>query len=118
VVGAQRPSLWTRAEINGTRVYQRTDLINPNHVDGLGRTNLQRMQQGLAPIGPDGAPINLHHMLQTQNGPIAEVTQTFHQQYSSTIHINPNTIPSGIDRSAFNAWRRAYWMNRAGDFSP
>jgi filamentous hemagglutinin len=64
-------------------------------------TNLQRMQEGLAPIGPDGRPINLHHMLQTQSGPIAEVTATMHQQYSRILHINPNTIPSGINRSAF-----------------
>ncbi|GAA4976324.1 HNH/ENDO VII family nuclease [Streptomyces hyderabadensis] len=32
------------------------------------------MKQGLAPMGPDGKPMNLHHMLQTQDGPIAEVT--------------------------------------------
>ncbi|WXF89260.1 HNH/ENDO VII family nuclease [Pseudomonas syringae pv. atrofaciens] len=60
------------------------------------------MASGRAPIGIDGESINLHHMIQTQNGGIAELTQTFHQKYSSTIHINPNTIPSGIDRPLFN----------------
>jgi len=74
------------------------------------------MQQGLAPVGPDGARIQLHHMLQTMDGPIAEVTQTFHRSYGSIININPNTIGSGIDRAAFNAWRAAYWINRAKDF--
>jgi hypothetical protein len=49
-------------------------------------------------------------------GPIAEVTQTFHRAYSSIIHINPNTLESGIDRTAFKAWRAAYWINRAKDF--
>jgi len=109
-------SLWARAEVNGTRVYQRSDLIDAGTVDSLGRTNLQRMESGLAPLGPDGKSINLHHMLQSNDGPLAEVTQTFHQKYSSTIHINPNTTPSGIDRRAFDAWRRSYWQTRAGDF--
>ncbi|MGO4569470.1 HNH/ENDO VII family nuclease [Rhizobium sp. 2YAF20] len=41
-----------------------------------GKANLELMQAGRAPIGPDGNPINLHHMTQTQDGPIAELTQT------------------------------------------
>jgi hypothetical protein len=93
-------------------------LIDAALVDARGRTNLQRMQGGLAPIGPDGKPINLHHTIQTNNGPVAEMTATFQQQNSSVIHINPNTIPSGIDRKAFDSFRRDYWMNRASDFSP
>ncbi|MFS2134265.1 HNH/ENDO VII family nuclease [Telluria sp. Tellsp131] len=32
---------------------------------------------------------------------------------SEIIHINPNVIPSGIDRSAFDAWKARYWANRA-----
>ncbi len=96
--------LWNRVtNFRGVRVYQRNDLINPELTDALGRTNTERMQSGLAPIGPDKYPINLHHMLQNAGGPIAEVTQTFHQLYSKVIHINPNTIPSGIDRTAFDA---------------
>lgn len=97
-------------------MYQRSDLINPALVDRTGMTNLQRMQEGLAPIGPDGWAINLHHMLQTQSGPIAEVTATMHQQYSRILHINPSSIPSGISRGAFDAWRSDYWMWRAKGF--
>jgi hypothetical protein len=108
---------WTEStEFQGSKVFQRSDLIDPNAVDALGRTNLQRMQSGLAPLGPDGESLNLHHLLQTQDGPLAEMTQTFHQQNSSVIHINDNSIPSGINRSAFNSWRQQYWINRAQDF--
>ncbi|WP_412770131.1 HNH/ENDO VII family nuclease [Ralstonia pseudosolanacearum] len=114
-------SYWKEEPIkfNGNKVYQRDDLINPKYVDTKsGMTNLELMQAGRAPIGPDGKPVNLHHMLQSQDGPIAEVTQTFHQQNYSAIHINAGTdIPSGIDRSQFNAWRVKYWKNRANDFS-
>ncbi|MFO0802942.1 MAG: HNH/ENDO VII family nuclease [Gemmataceae bacterium] len=120
---AEPPSLdppkrfWTKKkDFKGNRVYQRDDLIDPKLVDKKGRTNLDRMKKGLAPLGPDGKPINLHHMLQTQDGAIAEMTQTFHQQNHKVIHINPNTTPSGIDRKAFDAWKKAYWKNRANDF--
>ncbi|MFQ5614324.1 MAG: HNH/ENDO VII family nuclease, partial [Anaerolineae bacterium] len=115
--GSTASRLWNRTiTFEGNKVYQRDDLIDPNLTDELGRTNLQRMQEGLAPKGPDGHSITLHHMLQTQEGPLAEVTQTFHEGNSSTIHINPSTIPSGIDRDAFRDWREQYWMNRALDF--
>ncbi len=113
-------SYWTSDPVNfdGSKVYQRSDLIDPARVDSrTGMTNLELMEAGRAPIGPDGQPINLHHMLQSNDGPIAEVTQTFHQQNSSTIHINSGTdIPSGINRSQFNSWRSSYWVNRAKDF--
>jgi hypothetical protein len=64
------------------------------------------MEKGLAPIGPDGKSMNLHHTLQSNDSALAEMTQTFHQQNSKTIHINPNTTPSGIDRNAFNQLRK------------
>lgn len=55
-------------------------------------------------------------MLQSNDNPIAELMQTFHQKYSRTIHVNDNSILSGIDRRAFDAWRRDYWKTRAKDF--
>ena len=105
-----------KVEYNGTIVYQRNDIIDPNKVDKMGGTNVERMEQGLAPLGPDGKSINLHHMTQTNESAIVEITQTFHQENKSIIHINPNTIPSGIDRNTFNSWRKSYWKNRANDF--
>ena len=110
------PSLWKRTAFRGLRVYQRNDLINPSLVDKLGRSNLQRMKEGLAPLGADGKPINLHHMLQSMDSPIAEVAQAFHRRHTRIIHINPGTTPSGIDRDECDVWRAAYWSNRADDF--
>ncbi|ALS01418.1 hypothetical protein ATZ33_08580 [Enterococcus silesiacus] len=103
-------------DFKGTKVYQRDGIIDVNKVDVKGRSNLQRMEQGLAPLGPDGNPINLHHMTQRDISSIAEVEQSFHQSNSKTIHINPNSVPSGIDRKSFNKWRSDYWKNRAKDF--
>ena len=81
-----------------------------------GLTNRQIALKGEAPYGIDGEKINLHHLTQTNTSGLAEVQATFHQKYTSTIHINPKTIPSGIDRAEFNKYRRAYWVNRANDF--
>ncbi|MFC0540716.1 polymorphic toxin-type HINT domain-containing protein [Kutzneria chonburiensis] len=111
---------WSLTDYNGQRVYQRDDLVNPSYVspaDKYGRSNLKRMQQGLAPMGPDDKPLNLHHMLQTQDGPIAEVTNSMHFGNYNQLHWKSGTkIPSGIDRDAFNTWKSQYWKDRAAGF--
>lgn len=60
--------------------------------------------------------MNLHHLIRSENGGIAEMTKSFHQKNTKIIHINPNTIESGIDRAAFDKWRQTYWKERAKDF--
>jgi RHS repeat-associated protein len=110
------PRKWKVSEFEGQRTYQRDDLIDPLKLDAKGRTNLQRMQQGLAPVGSDGKSIVLHHTIQTMDGPVVELNATFHQDNSAVLHINQNTTPSGIDRPVFKPWRERYWINRAKDF--
>src|SRR5690606_33302359 len=63
-------------QFKNVKIYQRDDIINPNLKDARGRTNFERMKKGLAPLGPDGKSINLHHMTQRNESSIAEVTQT------------------------------------------
>ena len=115
-------SYWKLSEYDGQRVYQRDDLVDPDYFspkDKYGRSNLKRMQQGIAPMGPDDKPINLHHMLQTQDGPIAEVTSSMHFGNYRQLHWKVGTdIPSGIDRNAFDAWKKLYWKDRAAGFGP
>jgi filamentous hemagglutinin len=74
------------------------------------------MDAGRSPIGTDGKSVNLHHMLQRQDGPIAEATQSFHKENHGVIHINDNSILSGINRAEFNKWRSDYWKERATGF--
>ncbi|MGC3894239.1 HNH/ENDO VII family nuclease, partial [Pseudomonas urmiensis] len=116
----QQRKYWSQEPIqyNGNKVYQRNDLIDPGRVDSqTGLTNKQLMENGLAPYGTDGKKINLHHMLQTQDGPIAEVTQSFHQKNTAVIHINSGSdISSGINRAQFEKWKKGYWKARASDF--
>jgi RHS repeat-associated protein len=109
--------LWAPQEVAGRRVYQRDDLIDPMRTNARGETSLALMQRGRSPIGPDGRPVQLHHVIQKEPGPVAEITQGFHQRAARQLHINPsNTLPSGIDRVAFRSWKTEYWMRRASDF--
>lgn len=116
----QQRTYWSQepVQFNGNKVYQRNDLIDASRVDAsTGLTNKQLMENGLAPYGTDGKKVNLHHMLQTQDGPIAEVTQSFHQKNSGVIHINSGSeIPSGINRAQFEKWKKNYWKSRSLDF--
>jgi filamentous hemagglutinin len=122
---SQERQYWTSdpIEFNGSKVYQRDDLFDPDFVSPWTEngeitwgTNLERMATGRAPIGVDGNPVNLHHLTQNQSGALAETTESFHVKNSAIIHINPPSIPSGIDRSAFNSFRVKYWKNRAENF--
>jgi len=88
-------------------------IFDPYFVDKQGRTNIQRMKQGLAPIGTDGKSVNLHHIDQTNNGPVMEITATEHQQNYSKLHTNVGKSPFQINRSEFNSWRRGYWKWRS-----
>lgn len=110
-------------QFKGNKVYQRNDIFNPQQVSSwkekgktITGTNVERMASGRAPIGVDGKSVNLHHMTQSQDGPIAEVTQSFHQGNSAVIHINPNTTQSGINRPVFDKWKEQYWQQRAANY--
>jgi len=107
----------TKVEYRGKTVFQRDDLIDPSKIHPRYGTNLEAMKQGKAPLGVDDKPINLHHLGQRDSSSIVELTATFHQKNSKTIHINPNTIESGIDRNQFKVWRERYWKNRSRDYN-
>lgn len=74
------------------------------------------MKEGLAPIGYDGKPVNLHHMDQTDACDIAEVADSYHKSNYSTLHTNTGQSPSKINRKEFNNWRKSYWRYRSHDF--
>jgi hypothetical protein len=75
------------------------------------------MKQGLAPLGKDGNPINLHHMKQQSSGIIAEVSHTEHKEYSDVLHRYAGKNESEIDRADFDKLRSAYWKDRVKEFN-
>lgn len=98
----------------GTTFYCNDNSFDIDVVDSKGRTNLQRMEEGRAPLGKDGQEIELHHMLQSEKrGSVVEVSGSMHRKNHKALHINTNDIPSGIIRSNFNVLRSAYWKRRA-----
>ena len=98
----------------GKSVAKRNSTFDPKAKDALGRTNMDRMKQGLAPIGKDGKSIELHHLKQQNNGKIVELTSTEHKVHSKVLH--RYTKNSEIDRKEFEKWKRKYWKQRAKDF--
>ena len=72
----------------GVKVFQRDNLINPKIVSSWKRkgvkitgTNKERMLEGLAPIGEDGLPLNLHHLIQSDKAGLVEINASFHQKH-------------------------------------
>ena len=104
-------------EFNGKTVYQDDNLFDPNAVDEMGRTNIKRMEQGLAPKGYDGQPVNIHHIDQTNDGPVMEISASEHQTNYGDLHENTGQSFSQINRNEFNRWGRNYWEWRADNFN-
>jgi len=77
--------------------------------------NRERMQEGKAPIGKDGKPVELHHEGQQANGQTREMTQTEHRGGENFRNNHPNTgqQPSQINRNQANNARRQHWKHKA-----
>lgn len=74
------------------------------------KTNMDLIKDGKAPYGPDGQLINLHHIGQTPDSPLAELTNTEHKQYDGVLH--DKTKKSEIERPIFQSERKQYWQDR------
>ncbi len=103
------------------RVYQRND-IDFEYVDPkTGKTNLQLMQSGRPPIGNDGKPIELHHVIQKESGPMVEIRETTHKEYHYQLHgLRGKGESFRNDRTLskqYNNFRSAYWKWRAAQYT-
>lgn len=128
-VGSKR---FTRVQFQGTvkvdgvardvsrRVYQRQDIDFSYYDENTGLTNLERMELGRAPIGNDGNPIQLHHVIQKEAGPTVEIREVTHQEYYKTLH---GLVEKGesfrndpLMNKQYNNFRVAYWKWRAQQY--
>lgn len=110
-------SLYHTMDFRGVTFYCNDSEIDLKGKDAKGRSNMRRMERGLAPIGRDGLPMNLHHMLQSeQKGSMVELSESRHKKSHKILHINDNGIPSSINRGTFSVLRKAYWKMRAKTF--
>lgn len=93
--------------------------IDLNFTDDLGRTNLQRMQEGLAALDPDtGVAYELHHMGQTQDSVLAILTQEEHRGVGNHAIWHDLISDSVVDHGAvWQAQREAFWHELAVVFA-
>ncbi len=99
------------AMVNGETALIRKD-IDLKLVDEYGRTNLERMKQGLAPlkkVGEEFEKYELHHIGQEADATLAILTQTEHD--NAALHLFKTV--SEIDRSAFDTVRKNFWKTMA-----
>ena len=99
------------AEIGGKKCLIRND-IDWNQKDAFGRTNKERAEQGLSPLNKDGKPIELHHIGQHADSPLAELTQEEHRGKGNDGILHNKNIESEIDRTAFANERSQHWQAR------
>lgn len=100
------------SSIEGKDCLIRTDIDYTQEVDG--QTNLERMREGKCPYSTDGQKIELHHIGQNPNAPLAELTTIEHRGPENDMTLHDKTISeSKIDREAFRSERMNYWKARA-----
>lgn len=98
--------------VNGNDALINTE-IDLDQTDPLGDTNLERMEKGKAPLDANNKPIELHHVGQKADSPLAELTHAQHMEGGNNTILHDTTKESEIDRGAFGKEREAHWKARA-----
>ena len=99
------------SKVNGNLAL--TQKIDWNFIGDLddGRTNAQRVIDGLAPLDNTGNPYQLHHIGQMQDSPLAVLTKEQHTKHYSLLHTNTGSSESLIDRNLFAQQKKAFWFD-------
>lgn len=92
--------------IGGKTALVRTD-IDLTMVDAKGRTNLERMRQGLAPQDSNGISYELHHVGQKKDGTLAILSRTEHD--NPAIHGFLEKTEAHAAGTNWDAERKAFW---------
>ena len=100
--------------INGHTALVRN--IDLNYVDDFGRTNLERMREGLAALDPaTGNPYQLHHIGQKVDSTLAILTEAEHMQGGNNLiwhDVSKITEVHGIGNN-WDSQRQAFWKSMA-----
>lgn len=87
--------------------------IDFNIVDEFGRTNLERMKQGLAALDADGIAFELHHIGQKADSTLAVLSLAEHRLGDNFKIWHKLSESSEIDRIAFDKIRQNFWKEYA-----
>ena len=95
--------------INGKTALIRVD-IDPNLKDEFGVTNMERMLSGKSPISASGETFELHHIGQANDGTLAILTTSEHDNAA----LHGFKAISEINRNEFNnTIRKDFWKSYA-----
>lgn len=85
--------------------------IDLNFVDEMGRTNLARMQSGLAPLDPTGTPYELHHIGQKVDSTLAILTRSEHRMGGNHAiwHEFTEATENPSSGAVWNITRKEFW---------
>lgn len=107
------------AEVAGKKCLIRTDINwDQEYVDPFTnktKTNRDRVKEGLAPLDKNGKPIQLHHIGQHADSPLAELTFEEHRCGGNDTILHDKTKSTEVHGPG-NTWdseRQEYWKNRA-----
>ena len=102
-------------EVNGKKALLKPD-IDFKLKDEFGRTNLERMKNGNPPVYKNCEIIELHHVGQKPDSPLAELTSSEHRGKGNDVILHDKAKETEIDRNAFAKERQAHWQSRAEGF--
>lgn len=100
-------------EVNDKKCLMRTD-INWEQKDQFGITNRERVAEGYAPLDITGKPIQLHHIGQHADSPLAELTFKEHRTGGNDTILHDKNKETEVHGEG-NNWdneRKDYWQNR------
>ena len=83
--------------------------INWKLVDDMGRTNVQRVMAGLAPIDSTGMPYELHHIGMKADSPLAILTNAEHHSKANFSILHWADEGKNVTDAAWNAQKKEFW---------
>lgn len=103
---------YSKFTVDDCTLYVRLDEIDPKRTNFIEETNLDLLARGIAPIGADGKPMNLHHLTRRHPGIIVLISETLHQSASDVLHLKSARHmrqPDALERRIFNPWKIRAW---------
>lgn len=100
-------------QINGRTCLIRSDIDMDQEVDEFGMTNADLIKEGYAPFDKNGHRIELHHIGQKDDAPLAELKFEEHRSSETYSILHDTSKESEINRSEFNNEREAHWKSRS-----
>ena len=100
-------------EIGGKKCLIRED-IDWEQIDEKGRTNKERIELGRAPLDKNGESIQLHHIGQHVDSPLAELTFEEHRCNGNDTILHDKNIETEThgEGNTWNSERETYWKER------